>query len=489
MARWIRPKYKHAVEYQKDWNAFARDILGVRLDRNQRKILKYIQSWHRVTIRSGHAVGKDYLGAVAALCFLYLNDPCKVVVTAPTGRQVISIMMSEIAKIHGNARVPLGGEVLTNKIKFEQRDKFLEGFKSSEKDTEAWQGYHSPNLMVVVTEASGIEQTTFEALEGILTGNSKLILVGNPIRPIGEFYQSFKNRRYKKFHLSCLDSPNVRAKKILIPGQVDYDWVVDKIETWCIQIDKEAFNPDSHDFKWEGKYYRPNDLFVIKVIGDYVEDSENKLIPLSWLESAVERWHERNGKGYGNLHLGVDVAGMGRDETVFAFRKGNTVEKLKSFSKQDHMQTAGKIINELKLPEDADFIDTIGEGAGVHSRLIEQKINSVSVKFSESAEGLTDKTGERKFANMRAYCYWAVRDALDPQFGGDLALPPDDILKQELNEITFFINSSGKIQLEKKDDIKARLGRSPDRADAVALSFGKMQKVIAASISLRKKIT
>ena len=117
------------------------------------------------------------------------------------------------------------------------------------------------------------------------------------------------------------------------------------------------------------------------------------------------------------------------------------------------------------------MIDTIGEGAGVHSRLQEMGCNSISAKFSESAEDLHDLTGEREFANMRAYCYWAVRDALDPRLGGALALPPDDELTQELTALHWEVQSNGKIRIIPKDEIKELLGRSPDKSDALALSY------------------
>src|SRR4030067_3468456 len=95
--------------YKSDWNKFAREILGVRLDREQRKILSVVQDNKKISVRSGHARGKDYIAAVASLCFLNLNYPSKVINTAPTGRQVVSIMMSEISKIYRNAKFPLGG--------------------------------------------------------------------------------------------------------------------------------------------------------------------------------------------------------------------------------------------------------------------------------------------------------------------------------------------------------------------------------------------
>ena len=443
------------------------------MDRRQRRILEAIQVSRRVSVRSGHAVGKDYVAAVASLCFLYLNGPSKVINTAPTDRQVINVMMSEIGRIYKNAKVNLGGDLWTHKITFKEPDWFLLGFKTKDKKPEDWTGFHSPNLMVVITEASGIDQATFDAIEGILTGNSRLVLIFNPNRTMGEAYQSTRSPQYEKFKLNCLNAVNVRAKKILIPGQVDYEWIDEKIKKpgWVVEIDKSGVKKEKHDFKWNGKWYRPNDLFLVKVLGEFPRATEDTLIPLSWVEMANDRWRELQGKGKGSLRLGVDVAGMGRDLTVNAFRRSNVVEKFKVYSRQDHMVTVGKVKNELTGRGDAAYVDALGEGAGVYSRLIEQEVNAICVKYSFSAKGLSDLTGQRTFANMRAYIYWAMRDALDPSFNGDLALPPVDELTQDLTETRFKVRSNGDILIEEKDDIKKRLKRSPDYGDAVANTF------------------
>ena len=463
-----------ASEYENDWNAFVRDILGVRLDREQRKIVDSVQYNRRTSVRSGHARGKDYVGAVISLCFLYTVKPSKVVNTAPTGRQVSAIMMTEIKKIWNNSKWKLGGEVQSSRIIFDKwPDWYLIGFKASDKSPESWTGFHSPNILVVVTEASGIEAETFNAIEGVLTGSkSRLLLIFNPVRNSGEAYNSARSPLYAKFKLNCLRAPNVRAKKILIPGQVDYDWVKEKINNpgWCSEIDESQIQPVMfHDFKWEGKWYRPSDLFLVKVLGEFPREGEDQLIPLSWIEAANNRWADVK-KPDVPLLMGCDIAGMGVDTTVLIKRYGNYVEPPLTYSKSDHMVTAGRIKVAIEGGGTA-LIDTIGEGAGVHSRLQEMGCNSISAKFSESAEDLHDLTGEREFANMRAYCYWAVRDALDPRLGGTLALPLDDELTQELTATRWDVQSNGKIRLVSKDEIKSQLGRSPDKADALALSY------------------
>lgn len=457
--------------WRKDWNQFIRDRLRANLDPDQQAIVQSVQENRRTSVRSGHARGKDFTAACISLTFLYLYPPSKVINTAPTDRQAIAIMMSEISSIHKKAR-GLGGDVQARGIKMLDPDWYMMAFKASDASTESWSGFHSPNILVVVTEASGIEQNTFDSIEGCLTGTlSRLLIVFNPNQCTGEAYQSTRSPLYQKFTLSCLNAPNVVAKEILIPGQVDYEWVKEKLDKpgWVTRIDEKDADPATFfDFQFDGVWYRPGDLFLVKVMGEFPREGEDQLIPLSWIEQAQARWPntERNGP----LTLGGDIAGMGTDKTCLCPRYGDKVEAFKVFAKQDHMETAGKIKQEISDGGTA-ILDTIGEGAGVHSRLIEQKVNSVSGKFSEGADGKRDLTGEREFTNMRAWCYWSVRDALDPKLGGKLALPQDDELTQELTAQKLKVRSDGKIGLVSKDDIKKQLGRSPDKSDSLALTF------------------
>jgi len=458
-------KYDNAEDYKKDWVAFAKDILGVRLTRKQRKILRAIQENRFVTIKSCHSYGKDFIAAVTALCFLSLHKPSKVIITSSTGRQVIGINMAEIAKIYRRTKIDLGFDLLTSQIKTGEEDWYLMAFKASDKAQEDWGGFHSPNIMIIVSEASSVEQMTFDAIRGLMTGgNAKLLLVGNAFGSVGPFYDSFSDPKYTKFTLSAFDSPNVRSGKILVPGQVDRLWVEDMIKDFCEPVSEENITDEC--FKWCGQWYKPDDVFSTKVLGQYATESEDQLIPLSWLEQSYERWEEMQ-KPNERLKLGVDVAGMGRDKTVFCYRYGNYVEKFESFFHQDHMETVGKIRNTSGVA----YIDTIGEGAGVFSRLAELGHDCVSVKFGESAKGLTDITGQRTFADMVSYLCWSLRDALNPKYDINLALPRLDELTQDLTKTKWSTLSDGRIKIEPKDLTKKRLKRSPDFRDALINTF------------------
>jgi hypothetical protein len=206
--------------------------------------------------------------------------------------------------------------------------------------------------------------------------------------------------------------------------------------------------------------------------------AEDILIPYEWIEQANERWKAHNDTNQWPdvpERLGVDVAGMGRDESVLCQRLDYVVKNFESHQSAgtaDHMHVAGMTIPILSKRDNMAFIDTIGEGAGVYSRLRELGYtNAFSCKNSESADGLNDITGVYTFANMRAYLYWAVRDWLDPKNKTGACLPPDDKLMEEATEIKWAFQSNGSIIIEKKDEIMKRLKRSTDRFDALAQTF------------------
>lgn len=480
----ITPKHIELFKsWQADWNKFAREVLGVTLDAEQQAILKAVQEHPRVSVCSGTARGKDFVAAVAAVCFMYLTpkwnkfgelvENTKVAMTAPTDRQVGNIMFPEISRLFNRAKV-LPGRLVGYDIRTSNAEWFLTGFKASKDNHEAWSGFHAANTMFIITEASGVEETIFNAIEGNLQGNSRILIVFNPNTSAGYAANSQKSPRWKKFRLDSLSSPNVKAKSIVIPGQVDYEWVKDKVDSWCTPVEKENSNEAEGDFSFEGSWYRPNDLFRVKVRGMFPKTATDTLIPFEWIVAAQQRWLSRPKRSV-PLRLGMDVAGMGRDESIGCHRYQNFVEKFEpvgSAGQPDHMLVAGYIANLLKNGGAKAFIDTIGEGAGVYSRLLELEYkNAFSCKFSEGAEDLTDVTGVYRFANMRAYLFWAVRDWLNPANGNEPALPPCDQFVEEATEIKWKFQSNGSIIIEPKEEIKKRLKRSPDYFDSLANTF------------------
>lgn len=473
--------------WQADWNKFVYDVLKARLDHEQQEIISSVQYNPMTAVASGTARGKDYVAACACLCFLYLTpkfgpqgemlENTKVAMTAPTARQIGNIMIPEIRRLYRQAGC-LPGRQVANDIRTDYEEWFLTGFKADEKNTEAWTGFHAANTMFAVTEASGIHQTIFNAIEGNLQGNSRLLIVFNPNITSGYAADAMKSHRFKKFRLNSLNAENVVSKSQVIPGQVNYEWIKDKVENWCTPITDKDFNEGKGDFSFNGSLFRPNDLFRVKVLGMFPEITDDVLIPYEWIELANERWRlyqETGSRPTGIKRLGADVAGMGRDASVICPRVENWVEKFyahQSGGKADHMHIAGLLADVLNEKNTYAFIDTIGEGAGVYSRLEELGYNrAVSCKYSEGTKGLSDITGERTFANMRAYLFWCVRDWLDPRNGFNPCLPHNDFFTQEATDIHWKFQSNGSIIIEPKEDIKERIKRSPDYFDALANTF------------------
>ena len=473
--------------WQNDWNKFVRDVLKARLDKEQQDIISSVQYYPRTAVASGTSRGKDFVAACSSLCFLYLTPKfdskgnlvsnTKIAMTAPTGRQVKNIMTPEVRRLFRNAKT-LPGRLVSDDKRTEYEEWFLTGFKACDDATEAWSGFHASNTMFVVTEATGISETTFNAIEGNLQGNSRLLIVFNPNITTGYAANAMKSDRFQKFRLDSLNAENVVTKTNTIAGQVDYEWVSDKVKTWCTNVSEDDFNDGEGDFFWEGGFYRPNDLFRVKVRGMFPKVSEDVLIPYEWIEIANRNWERHvyeNPIFEYTERIGVDVAGMGRDSSVICIRKNHFVEKFKihqSAGKADHMHVVGMISPRLKNRKTLAFIDTIGEGAGVWSRLLELGYgNAISCKYSESAKGLHDINNVYEFANMRAYLFWAVRDWLDPKNKNNPCLPPDDELMQEATEIKWKFQSDGRIIIEPKEDIKERLKRSTDKFDSLANTF------------------
>lgn len=473
-----------------------------------------------VSVASGTARGKDFVSAVAAVCFMYLTprwdekgdliENTKVAMTAPSDRQVKNIMVPEVHRLFNAAKF-LPGRLVAYDIRTDYQEWFLTGFKADDTRQEVWSGFHAVNTMFVVTEASGLSETTYAAIEGNLQGNSRILLVFNPNIPTGYAAASQKSKRWTKFRLDSLTAPNVLQKKTVIPGQVDYEWVKDKVSTWCQPIAKEDMKAEQGDFEFEGLIYRPNDLFRVKVRGMFPKVSTDVLIPMEWVELANERWRlqqENKWEIQKPLRLGVDVAGMGRDSSCLVFRYGDFVRKIEmihSAGEANHMQITGRTLIALKEETDEfvgkwaqTFVDTIGEGAGVFSRLSELKkttdswLRAHSCKSSESASWngnpLKDITAQFEFINMRAYLLWAVRDWLNPDNQSKAMLPPDDELMEEMMETKWWFTSNGKIQIEAKEDIKKRIARSPDKFDALANTFWPVPDIDILKIQKKKNI-
>lgn len=170
----------------------------------------------------------------------------------------------------------------------------------------------------------------------------------------------------------------------------------------------------------------------------------------------------------GPLVLGVDPARFGDDRTALCWRKGREVKRLAAKQGLDTMQVAGMVVHHIRTDNPVRvFIDVIGIGAGVVDRLRElgygEKV--VAVNWAERAED------PEKYRNRRAEGWARMRDWLRDR---PVRVPDIDALAQDLLQPGYKYDSSGRLQLESKDDIKKRGAPSPDLADSIALTFAEM---------------
>ena len=437
---------------------FTLKILNKHLWSVQTEILKSVRDNPRTAVRSCHGIGKTFTAAMCILWFLYTHKRAIVLSTAPTWRQVEKLIWKEIRSAYREAVIPLGGNLLpkTPELHLIHDEWYAAGLSTNEPDR--FQGFHEEHILVVVDEAAGVNKEIFEAIEGILTSSgARLLLIGNPTSIGGAFYDAFMRPGYKTFHVSAYDTPNFttagitpediaqdtwqdKVKEIPYPRLITPQWVSARYKTWG-----------------EGSY-----PYQVRVMGNFPQQGEDTLIPLLWIELAMERWEDQ-------AEGEPDVAAYGSDKTVIAERRGGKVMPLKVYSQKNTRETAGLVISIARDAGTAKIaVDEIGIGRGVVDSLEEEGYENVGVNVAERS------TDPERYANKRAELWWKLRELLDPD-KEPVALPPDDELLSELASVKYKLTARGAIQIESKDEMRKRLGHSPDRADAVVLAFANAE--------------
>jgi hypothetical protein len=220
----------------------------------------------------------------------------------------------------------------------------------------------------------------------------------------------------------------------------------------------------------------PEPLRSILLYGDFravMEDDPWQVIPLAWIEAAQRRWTPDPPQEARLDAIGVDVARGGPAQTVIAKRYGAWFAPLIKVSGRqttDGPSVAALVYQEY-VPGCAINIDigaTAGGGAYESLRSLRDIIDPINPINNAQSVDMRDRSGKYRLVNVRAAAYWKLRECLDPDHGENLALPPDAELLADLCAPRYKLTAAG-IQLEAKEDIAKRLGRSPDAADAVVL--------------------
>ncbi len=440
----MEPEQQKARERLARWKTqgpaqFAIEALGVEPDAWQIEAGKALAEKRRVSVRSGHGVGKTALEAWTILWFMSTHFPCKVPCTAPTGHQLSDILWAELAKWHRvlKDRMPaLGNEFEWTSEKFflksHPQESFAVARTSRPENPEALQGFHSTNILFLIDEASGVVDEVYVVAEGALSSEGAYVLMaGNPTRTQGYFYDSHHRMR-GSWHSMQVNGEDVK--------RVARKYIEDAAK----------------------KYGTESAIYRIRVKGEFAGTLDG-VISLDLIEPAKTR----NIKEHGPIRWGVDVARFGDDLSALCKRHGNTMpEKVKTWGGKDTMQVSGLIKNEYdaaKQKPEAICIDVIGLGAGVVDRCRELGLPVIGVNVAESP------AIKEQYARMRDELWFEARDWF---FGRDVKMADDEDLIGELTLPTFKVLSTGKKQVESKDEIKKRAA-SPDRADAFCLTFAK----------------
>lgn len=199
-----------------------------------------------------------------------------------------------------------------------------------------------------------------------------------------------------------------------------------------------------------------------------------QLVPTEWVKAAQARWTDKPIKG-DMTALGLDPARGGLDKTSIARRHGNWFDKMISMPgavTKDGPTTAGLVAPLIRNGAPV-CIDSIGIGSSALDFLTALGLLVFPVVGSEASD-LMDKAGQLKFRNKRAEMYWLMREALDPTSPNPIALPPDSELATDICAVRYKVVTMGRvaaIQIRSKDEIREVLGRSPDKGDAVAMTF------------------
>lgn len=333
----------------------------------------------------------------------------------------------------------------------------IEGFTASTAEGAA--GISGAHLLYIVDEASGVEDRIFHTLLGNLGGGGTMVMISNPTKPTGFFRDAFttKANLWKGFKISSLESPLLTAgDNAEFAGMATQEWVDEMAEAWG----------------------RGTALYQVHVEGEFPTQSDDCIIPLGDVLSGIERykdscaedgslqWDECDGP----LEIGVDVARFGDDESVICARRGRKIISMVCIRGADGPTLAARvsrIASSLRGgPSESKplvKVDVIGVGASAFDCMVrDETIRCVAVNVAECA-GDPDRYANRRAEVWHHLAMWLRNGGCipdDPKLQAELAAPRYD-----------YSDPRGRMRVEAKDQFKRRLNRSPDRADAVALSI------------------
>jgi phage terminase large subunit len=436
---------------------FAYDRLGLTKWKKLDEIFKTVEAGHRkILIRSCNGAGKT--AALAAICNwkLSTNPKSLVLTTASSYTQVKRNLWGEIRKQAKSAGLFASSEIAETQIKLDDKH-YAIGISPAL--AENAQGFHSESMLIVIDEATGVDRDIITALFGNITGeDSQIILAYNPINNESYPYEAELTNDWKVITISAFEHPNIIRKKEIIKGAVTRGWIDDMLPVWSY----EAESHSDRSFEWNGKWWFLSAEVEARMFGQWSDMGSEGLIPKYLVDASQEAEVH-----FGIRAMGVDIARSGKDETVFAFFDGNVQLPFTTMRTNDLVLVAAKIKEFYDKGFREIAVDDSGVGGGVTDILRSYGITVHAVNFAQSAKGFLN-TPTRKLGNARAEMYFHLLDELKKR---EVVLFDDKKLEQELVNLRLHpVTANNTFILEPKEELKSRLGRSPDRADATVLA-------------------
>lgn len=439
-----------AILYYKDRPVeFVKDIIGATPDDIQGDILTSVAENQLTSVRSGHGIGKSALQSWLIYWFMCTRPFPKIPCTAPTKHQLHDILWAEVAKWRTKS-IQSEIEWTQEKLYMKSNPENWFAVPRTATQPDALQGFHADHLLYIIDEASGVKDVVFEPVLGSLsTQDAKLIMCGNPTQLSGFFFDSHNKNRsiYKTFKVSGENSKRVSK---------DY-----------IQMIIDMYGLDS-------------DVYRVRVAGEFPKAMPDSFIQLDW----VENCSKKNTKdiAISRIDIGVDVARYGDDQTIICpiFDK-KSQQKPIELNHNDTMQVTGTIVQLIEQLRTKHIgisihikIDCDGLGVGVYDRLkeVKKERNWITVKLYEchfGGRGGKNKDDEPiEFSNSTGLMWGLLREKVK---SNQIELYYNDKQITQITNRKYRINSDGKIELERKEEMKKRGLTSPDMADALALSL------------------
>jgi hypothetical protein len=427
--------------------------------------VKDLPEMFRMAVASGRGIGKSALVSWIIIWMLSTRLGATIIVTANTEQQLRSRTWAELGKwmtLSMNAHwfqktattikpAPWFQKALEEDLKIDTGYYYAQAQLWSEENPDAFAGIHSSyGVCLIMDEASGIPAPIYSVSEGFFsepTANRYWFTFSNPRRNSGPFYDSFHSKKNFWQNLQ-IDSRTVEG------------------------TDKSLFE------KMIEQYGEDSTVSRVEVMGEFPQSDDDTVIPMQLIRDAINR--EVSLTPSEPILWGLDVARFGGDNSALCVRQGNTVFEITSFASMDLMQLCGVIKNRyddatvMDKPQEI-LVDVIGIGAGVVDRLREQNLPVRGINVSESP------SSKKNYLNLRAELWFAIKDWLAQR---DCRLPMDDELASELAAPLYKYTSTGKIKIESKDDMRKRGIKSPDKADALALTMASSAASFSGSESV-----